>query len=122
MNSTARVVALSGALLSLLAVVLGALGSHFVDMKGLQGIWETASHIHMFNAAALMGLAALLAKIESQVLKWGAWLIILGTVLFSGSIYLHVIAGYRMINLTPLGGFLMMVGWLRVALSFVRKA
>lgn len=121
MNKPARVVALSGALLSLLAVILGALGSHVIDMKGMQGIWQTAAHIHMFNAAALLGLAALLAKLELSVLKWGAWLIILGTVLFSGSIYLHVITGFRVINLVPLGGFLMMVGWLRVVLTFVRK-
>ena len=121
MNKPARIVAFSGALLSLLAVILGALGSHFVDMQGLQGIWDTASYIHMFNAAALLGLAALLAQAALPVLKWGAWLIILGTVLFSGGIYLHVITGYQVTNLVPFGGFLMMAGWLRVVLTFIRK-
>ena len=121
MNTTARVVAFSGALLALLAVILAALGSHFIDKGEYQSLWDIASNIHLFNAAALIGLAALLSQIESAVLKWGAWLIILGTVLFSGSIYLHVITGYSLPGLTPLGGFLMMVGWLRVVLTFTRK-
>ena len=122
MNTTARMVAFSGALLALLAVILGALGSHFIDKGEHQGLWDIASNIHLFNAAALIGLAALLLQVESAVLKWGARLIILGTVLFSGSIYLHVVSGYTVPGLTPLGGFLMMVGWFRVVLTFVRKS
>ncbi len=122
MNTTARMVAFSGALLALLAVILGALGSHFIDKGEHQALWNIASNIHLFNAAALIGLAALLSQIESAVLKWGAWLIILGTVLFSGSIYLHVITGYTVPGITPLGGFLMMVGWLRVVLTFISKS
>jgi uncharacterized membrane protein YgdD (TMEM256/DUF423 family) len=122
MNASARFVALAAALLSLAAVVLAALGSHLIDMKGLQGVWQTASIVHMFNAAALIGLAALLSRMESFSLKWGAWLIVLGTLVFSGSIYLHIITGQQILGITPAGGVLMMTGWCLVVLAFLRKS
>jgi len=122
MNSTARYVALAGALMALSAVILAAMGSHLFDMNGLQDLWRTASNIHLFNAAGLMGLAALLSRLESRPLKWGAWLIALGTVVFSGSIYLHVVTGQTFSNVTPAGGLLMMAGWLLSAVAFLRQS
>ena len=122
MSTAVRVIALAGALLALSAVILAAMGSHLVDMNGLQDIWRTASNIHLFSAAALMGLAALLTRLESTPLKWGAWLIVLGTIIFCGSIYLHVITGHTLPAVTPSGGLLMMAGWLLTALAFLRKS
>jgi len=122
MNNTARVVAFIAAILAFSALILAAMGSHLVEMKGMQHIWQTASNIHLFSAAALVGLAALLAILESLLLRWGTWLIVLGTVVFCGSIYLRVITGYSVQNLTPAGGLLMMVGWVLAALAFLRKS
>ncbi len=122
MNTSARAVAFAGAILCLTAVILAALGSHLIDMKGLQGIWQTASILHLFNAAALLGLAALLANLESRPLQWGAWSIATGTVVFCGSIYLHVITGLTIPAVAPAGGLLMMAGWSLAALAFLRKS
>jgi len=122
MNTVARVVAFTGAILSLSAVILAAMGSHLIDMKGLQGIWQTASMLHLFNAAALMGLAALLANLESRSLQWGACFIVIGTVVFCGSIYLHVMTGRTISGVAPVGGSLMMAGWLLAVLAFLRKS
>ncbi len=121
MNNSARGLALAGGLLALSAVVLAAMGSHLLSMNGLQGSWQTASNLHLFNAAGLLGLAALLARWDSAALKWGAWLVVLGTVVFCGSIYLHVISGRSLPAVTPAGGMLMMAGWLLASLAFVRK-
>ena len=122
MNGTARAVAFVAAMLALSALILAAMGSHLVEMNGMQDIWRTASDIHLFSAAALIGLAALLAKLESLLLRSGVWLIILGTVVFCGSIYLHVITGIMVTNMAPAGGMLMMAGWGLVALAFLRKS
>lgn len=121
MRSSARAVAVAGAILSLTAIILAALGSHLIDMKGLQGSWQTASIIHLFNAAALMGLAALLVKLASRVLQWGAWLIVMGSVVFCGSLYLHVVTGYALSGTAPTGGVLMIAGWLLVVLALIRQ-
>ena len=100
---------------------MAAMGSHLFDMNGRQGVWEIASNVHMFSAAGLLGLAALLARLESRWVIWGAWLIVLGSVVFCGSLYLHVITGKMLPIVTPSGGMLMMTGWLLSALAFVRK-
>ncbi len=122
MNASARHIALAGTLLAFSAVILAALGSHLFDMNGLQDLWQTASIIHLFTAAAVIGLAACLASLEMGPLKWGAWLIVLGMVIFCGSIYLHVITGYTLPAVTPAGGLLMMAGWLLASVAFVKKS
>ena len=122
MNASARAVALAGAMLALSAVILAAMGSHLFDINDLQGSWQIASNIHLFNSAALLGLAALLVKPVFPSLRWGAWLIVLGTVIFCGSIYLHIITGRMMSGVTPSGGLLMMMGWLLVIVAFLRKS
>lgn len=121
MKSSARAIAVAGAILSLTAVILAALGSHLIDMKGLHGSWQTASMIHLFNAAALMGLAALLVKVESRLLPWGAWLIVSGSIVFCGSLYLHVVTGQTLSGTAPAGGILMIAGWLLVVLALIRQ-
>ena len=121
MSAQARLIALIAAVLCLTAVILGAVGSHAIDMRGMQDVWETGSDIHLFNAAALIGVAALINMTDSRPLYWAAWLIILGTVMFSGSIYQHVITGYKVTYLAPAGGFTMMAGWLLAAFSMLRK-
>jgi len=121
MSSSARLLALAGTLLAFSAVFLAAMGAHLVDMNGLQDIWQTASIVHMFHAATVIGLAALLANRQSRFLQWGAWLIVLGTVVFCTSIYLHVILGGKINGVAPAGGFLMMFGWGFAVLAFLRK-
>jgi uncharacterized membrane protein YgdD (TMEM256/DUF423 family) len=121
MNASVRNIALVGAVFSFLAVFQAALGSHLINMNGLAGIWQTASQVHMFNAAALIGLAALLAIRDSVVLKWGVWMIVSGTAIFCGSIYVHVIIGQVFSGVAPVGGLLMMAGWVLVVLAFLRK-
>jgi len=120
--ASARYLGLAGALLALSGLILAAMGSHLFDMNGMQDLWRTASNIHLFSAAGLLGLAACLARADSFPLKWGAWLIVIGTIVFSGSIYLHVITGHTLPAVTPAGGMLMMAGWLLSALSFLRKS
>jgi uncharacterized membrane protein YgdD (TMEM256/DUF423 family) len=122
LNQSARRVAVVAAVLAFFAVIFGAMGSHLVDMKGLESSWQTASNIHLFSAAALLSLAALMAQQDSSVLRWGVWMICLGTVIFCGSIYLHVITGQRLPAVTPFGGIVMMSGWLVTALGFWRMA
>jgi len=98
------------------------MGSHAIDMNGLLESWKTASKIHMFSAAALFGVAALHSRWESRLLSWGAWVVVTGTIMFCGGIYLHVLSGIKLSNLVPAGGLVMMTGWLLVALAFLKKS
>ena len=107
-----------------MAVVLAALGSHVIDMQGqpaLRHIWQTASLINLFHSAALIGLAALAQHFQSRWLTWGAGSLIVGTLLFCGSLYLHVVVETATTALAPLGGLLLIVGWLLVTLGLLRS-
>jgi uncharacterized membrane protein YgdD (TMEM256/DUF423 family) len=122
MTESSRWIAFSAALLAVAAVILSAMGSHVIELRDLQGAWEAATRMHLFNAAGLLGLAALNSRHQSRLLTWGAWAIVLGTLLFAGSIYLHVVTGYKISNMAPVGGVLMMLGWLLAAIGLVWKS
>ena len=104
----------------LLAVLLGAFGAHGLKTR-LSGLpdgalrlewWQTASHYHLTHALAL-GLAALLASRVSGTLPgWAGGCFTAGIVLFSGSLYVMTLTGFRALGaVTPLGGLLLCAGW-----------
>lgn len=106
--------AIAGLFLAI-GVVTGALGAHamerVLEADGV-GAFVTASHYLLFMGAALLGA---LATGREVGLRWVVW----GTVLFSGSIFGLLIgkaAGFPMPFLgpvTPVGGGLMIAGWVR---------
>lgn len=102
--------------MGLLGVALGAFGAHSLD-KTLKAfntveIWKTASQYHLIHAVVLLVLATL------RPVPTVAWsLILFGVIGFSGSLYAYAVSGtHWLVFVTPLGGVLMMAGW--VALVF----
>lgn len=101
-----------------LAVILGACGAHGsvhnqLIAKGADHLadWQTAAHYHLLHAAVLLALGL------ANVSRWGFRSILLGTTLFSGSIYLLSLDCFKSViwPLTPIGGLFLIVGWLLVA-------
>jgi uncharacterized membrane protein YgdD (TMEM256/DUF423 family) len=112
-----RRILLTGSLLAALGVALGAFGAHglrdMLDPAAL-GWWQTAVQWHMWHA---MGLVALAAAPWPR-LDRAAALLAVGTLVFSGSLYLMALTGARWLGMvTPLGGVLMIAGWAMVAWS-----
>src|SRR5687768_17045884 len=74
------------AIIGFLAVTLGAFGAHGLDAtlkaNGLTDRWNTAAHYHLIHAVAMLALAL---HAPFRVWAWRCWL--LGTVIFSGSLY-----------------------------------
>lgn len=110
-----------GALSAALAVGLGAFGAHglrAVLSAEMLAVFETGVRYQMYHALALvaLGLAPVLASCRLAKLAGG--LFVAGTVCFSGSLYLLTLAGTRGIGLvTPLGGLMLLAGWLVLALA-----
>ncbi|MDB5698880.1 MAG: hypothetical protein JWN69_1684 [Alphaproteobacteria bacterium] len=107
----------AGALLALLGVALGAFGAHalqgVLDARSA-GWWQTAVQYQMWHAVALVAIAAL----PLRGARPAALLLLLGTILFSGSLYAMALGGWRWLGMvTPLGGLLMLAGWLVLALA-----
>jgi uncharacterized membrane protein YgdD (TMEM256/DUF423 family) len=107
-------------LLGALGVALGAFGAHaFKDMlvrNQTVEVWEKALFFHFVHGLLLFGLA-----LRRPLLKGPWYSILLGIVLFSGSLYLlaYTRAGW-LGAITPLGGISLMVGWVWLAGSASR--
>ncbi|AIQ67964.1 DUF423 domain-containing protein [Paenibacillus graminis] len=109
-----------GALLAMLSVGIGAFGAHLlkpVISEDYLKVYETGVHYHMIHALGLIliGLAAGQWGERSR-LRWAGRLLILGIVLFSGSLYVLSITGIKGLGaITPLGGVCFLAGWLCLA-------
>lgn len=111
----ARHILLSGTLLAGLAVALGAFGSHALETITSPeriGTWQTAVRYQLFHALALLVLGVLANSRPPVNLTLPAGCFILGTLLFSGSLYLLVLLDQPILGaITPLGGLLYLLGW-----------
>lgn len=115
-----------------IGVALGAFGAH-----GLQKIttdpvilssYDTASRYQLIHALALLGIAALAERNPDKLLRWSANCLIIGIMLFSGSLYLLT---YFKINesevvkmigpVTPVGGIFLIMGWIFLLVMALKK-
>jgi uncharacterized membrane protein YgdD (TMEM256/DUF423 family) len=110
-----------GAVLAALAVAAGAFGAH-----GLRGrlspdlleVFETAARYHMYHALGLLAVAWAAARWPSGTVTLAGWLMVLGIVVFSGSLYVLSLTGMRWLGaVTPLGGLALMAGWVALAVA-----
>ena len=108
-----------GAIYGLTSVILGAFGAHaFKKVLSVERLtsFETGVKYQMYHALLLLIIGFFL-KFETGIEKTTAWFIILGTFLFSVSIYFLSFQEVLGVNLkflgpiTPIGGLLMIVGW-----------
>lgn len=110
-----------GALSALLGVAAGAFGAHGLRERlsaDMLAIFETGARYQMYHAFALVAVAWAYSRWPGSLLTTSGWLFVLGTLLFSGSLYLLSLTGVRWLGaITPLGGVAFLVGWLLLALA-----
>ena len=102
-------------------VALGAFGAHALRSRltpDLLGIYQTGVHYHLVHGMAAV-LCVLLARGTGGRRAEGAgWLFAVGTVVFSGSLYVLALTGQRWLGaVTPVGGVCWIAGWLLLAAS-----
>ena len=109
---------MAGALWGLVAVGLGAFGAHGLKtVASEQGLawWEAAARYQLVHALALV-LLGLLQQNRPGGDPVG-WSFLLGSALFSGTLYAMALGAPRWLGaVTPIGGLGMMLGWLLLAL------
>lgn len=95
------------------AVAMGAFAAHglkaLLDSNHLALI-HTGAQYQLWHALAL-GLSAYWSQGASRALRVACWSFALGTLLFSGSLYLLALTDWPLGLVTPLGGCLLLVGW-----------
>lgn len=102
-------------------VAAGAYGAHALSQQlspYLLNVFQTAVLYQLIHAVALLGVVALLGQsVTSKALLVSASLMVVGTVLFSGSLYLLTLSSWRVGLITPLGGFLLISAWVTLLIT-----
>ncbi|MEM7801967.1 MAG: DUF423 domain-containing protein [Chloroflexota bacterium] len=115
-----------GSILMLIGVGAGAFGAHaLADLlaeTGRESTYETAVRYQMYHGLALLFIGLLRMNLGSlPILSWAGWLFLIGTIIFSGSLYLLIFTGVRWLGaITPIGGLAFLAGWLMLIILSVR--
>ncbi|WP_347173674.1 DUF423 domain-containing protein [Polaribacter uvawellassae] len=112
--------------LGILTIVLGAFGAHalseILTVDGMNS-FETAVRYQMYHIIVLLFVNTyhgFTIKQKNRI----SWLFFIGILFFSGSIYaiqLLDVSAKSIWFITPVGGFLFMLGWLLMAISFAKS-
>lgn len=106
-----------------LAVSLGAFGAHSLEELLIQNnkldTFQTAVNYHFYHTLALLGIGLLgTIKPEWKGISLTAWCMILGILIFSGSLYVLCLTGITWLGaITPLGGLAFILGWMNLFYS-----
>ena len=119
-----RTLAIAGALIAL-ATALGAFGAHAlkgaVSPDRLQ-VYETAVRYHFVHSLGLLAIGILLRSMDGELLRWSALLVLIGIILFSGSLYVLTLGAPRVFGvITPVGGLALIGGWILFTMTVLRR-
>ena len=116
---------LLGAINAFLSVALGAFGAH-----GLEGkipdryfeIWKTGVQYQMFHALGLFVVGLMLGKFPNiNLLTAAGWIMFIGIVLFSGSLYVLSLTQIKPLGaITPFGGVAFLIAWVLIGYAAVK--
>src|SRR5262249_55091797 len=102
-----------GAVNAFLAVAAGAFGAHGlkdrVDATLLE-VWKTGAQYQMVHALGMLVVG--LVAVHKPAAAWAGWTMLVGVVLFSGSLYAMTLTGARWLGaVTPFGGVAFLAAW-----------
>lgn len=111
------------ALLLATGVALGAFGAHALQERVTPErleVWRTAVLYQLVHGVALLAIFAAWGMLDGGRADWGVRLLIAGVTIFSGTLYTLVITNVGWLGaITPIGGTLMIGGWLLLASATV---
>ncbi|WP_108659293.1 DUF423 domain-containing protein [Acuticoccus kandeliae] len=114
-----------GALYGAIAVGLGAVGSHVLDGAvpvESNELLRTAVFYTAIHAAVMVAMGALKSHVLPILLGAASWAFGLGVFLFSGSLFAMTLgAAPELAYVTPVGGGLLIIGWLLLAVAAARR-
>lgn len=107
------------------AIAIGAFGAHglkaVVSLELLK-IYNTGVEYQFYNTLGLFAATFMMyLKPKSKMLKISLWLILIGMIIFSFSLYALVLFNLPILGaITPIGGSLLIIAWLLLAISFYK--
>jgi len=106
-------------LFAALAILFGAFGSHALkerlSAQSLE-VYDIATRYLMFHALGIFLIALLGFQLPKESLEIPVIIMVVGTSIFSGSLYLIAMLDFKKLGMvTPIGGLLLIVSWLLLA-------
>ncbi|MFZ6733094.1 DUF423 domain-containing protein [Undibacterium sp. Ji42W] len=113
------------AVLMFIGVAAGAFGAHGLKQMlsaDMLAIWQTAVTYQMVHGLGMLGLGIMLQQQDNALLRKAAWAMLIGVMIFSGSLYALALTGVRILGaMTPLGGVAFLAGWAMLAWAAIRR-
>jgi uncharacterized membrane protein YgdD (TMEM256/DUF423 family) len=102
------------ALSGFVAVAAGAFGAHGAPTPEAKALLETGGHYQLMHALAVFACFAVARGARSATVA--AWLFLAGSLIFSCSLYALALGAPRLMGaITPIGGLMLLAGWLTLA-------
>lgn len=115
-----------GSLSAFVAVGAGAFGAHALKSRlppDMLAVFEVGARYQMYHALGLLAAGWAASRWPGAPANAGGGLFLVGTVLFSGSLYLLALTGARWLGaVTPLGGLAFLAGWASLFWAAFRAA
>lgn len=112
---------LAGALSGFFTVAFGAFAAHGLRHQipaEMLLVFNKGVQYQGLHALALLGVGIMAAQRSSKALTIAGWSILLGILLFSGSLYLLALTGNSPLGIiTPFGGLSFLIGWLSLIIG-----
>ena len=120
-------IVVTAAILGALTIMIGAFGAHalkeLITEKSLVS-FETGVRYQMYHVIVML-ILGVSNSVLPKTQKWVFRFFIIGILFFSGSIYLLTLNEFLPFDaktiafITPIGGFLLIIGWLRLAYGVI---
>lgn len=115
-----------GTLNALLCIVLGAFGAHGLKRMlsaDMLSVYHTGVQYHFYHAFGIIVIGLLLLHFpKSRLMPISGWLMMIGIVLFSFSLYVLSITDLRALGMiTPFGGISFLTAWALLAYAIWRE-
>lgn len=116
---------ISGASFGFLSILLGAFGAHALKnhlSPELLAIFEVGVRYQAMHALALLLSSWAVGIFNSSWISKAGAFFTAGILIFSGSLYILALTGIKAFGaITPIGGLLLMLGWIFMIIGAVKK-
>ncbi|MDO8333447.1 MAG: DUF423 domain-containing protein [Nitrosomonas sp.] len=111
-----------GAMNAFLCIALGAFGAHGLKKTlstDMLAVYQTGIQYHFYHAFGLLIIGVLFLHFpKSRLIPISGWLMMVGIILFSLSLYVLSLTGLRGLGMiTPFGGVSFLSAWILLAIA-----
>lgn len=124
-NNNTKYFLFISSLMMALTVSLGAFGAHglkSIISPEMMKVYHTGIDYSFYNTLGLFLISILMhLKPNSKKIIISAWLLFIGTIIFSFSLYALVLLNLPILGaITPIGGTLIIIAWITLAFGILK--